>query len=107
MIVEPGFAERHDLGVLGALDQLGGRDVEFLVGMVRMGADGAEHLREFLGNGQHLGVFLHPRRNGHDAADAGRPRPRDDSLDLAGKIGKIEMAVAVDEHAHAAASGST
>ena len=78
--------------------------------LVRMGADRAEDVRKALGDREQLGVALHPGRDGDDAADAGRPRARHHAVELVGEVGKIEMAVAVDEHGAylgALASGST
>ena len=98
MVVEPRLPDRHHLGMARARDQLVGADVELLVGMVRMGADRAVDLREALGDGEHLGMPLDPRRDGDDARDAGRLRARHHGLVLAGEIGKIEMAMAVDQH---------
>ena len=71
VIVEPGFADRHHLGMARARDQVGGRDVELLVGVVRMGADRAADLGKPLGDRDELGVPLHPGRDRHHAADAG------------------------------------
>ena len=82
----------------GACDQLVGGDVELLVGVVRMGADRAVHVGKALGDGEHLGVPPDPRRDRDDAADAGRLRARHHGVELAGEIGKIEMAMAVDQH---------
>src|SRR5262249_35524120 len=80
-----------------APDQLIDGDVQLLVRMMRMGADRAVDVRKALGDGEHLGVAFDPRRDGDDARDAGRPRARNDGIELTGKIGKIEMAVAVDQ----------
>ena len=46
-------------------------------------------------------MLFHPRRDRDDAADAGRTGAADDGVKLAGKIRKIEMAMAVDQHGHA------
>ena len=46
VVVEPRLADRHHLGMAGARDQVGGADVELLVGVVRMGADRADTRRE-------------------------------------------------------------
>ena len=112
MIVEPGLADRHHLGMARALDQFRRADVELLVGMVRMGADRAEHLGKPLGDRQQIGLPAHPGRDRHHAADAGRPGARHHAVELVLEVGKVEMAVAVDQHgdqalALATASGST
>jgi hypothetical protein len=62
---------------------------------MRMGTDGAIDIVEALGNAEHLGMSFDSRRDGDNARNAGRPRARDHGIELAGEIGKIEMAVAV------------
>ena len=44
------------------------------------------------------GMLLHPGRDRHHAADAGRARARHHGVEFGGKIGKIEVAMAVDQH---------
>ena len=109
VVVEPGLAERHHLGVARARDEVAETDIEFLVGVVRMGADRAKHVRKTLGDRHHLAVPRDARRDRDQAADIGLARAADDGVKLGGKIGKIEMAVAVDQHGYCAArpSGST
>ena len=80
-----------------APDQLIDGDVKLLVRVMRMGADRTVDVRKALGDGEHLGMAFDPRRDGDHARDAGRPRARNDGIELTGKIGKIEMAVAVDQ----------
>ena len=92
------LSDRDHLGMARAPDQLIGGDVQLLVRMMRMGADRAVDIRKALGDGEHLGVAFDPRRDGDDTRDAGRPRARNHGIELAGEIGKIEMAVAVDQH---------
>jgi hypothetical protein len=72
VIVEAGFADRHDLGMLRARDQVVGRDVELLMGVMRMRADRAGHVGKALRDRQHLRMTLHAGRDRHHAADAGR-----------------------------------
>src|SRR5262252_7225507 len=98
MVIESSLSNRDHLGMARAPDQLIGGDVQLLVRMMRMRADRAVDIWKTLGDGEHLGVALDPRRDGDDARDAGRARARDHSIELAGEIGKIEMAVAVDQH---------
>ncbi len=63
VVIEPGLADRHDFRVPGNRCQRLGIDVEFFVRVVRMGADRAENVGEFLRDRQHLRVFLHARRD--------------------------------------------
>ena len=105
VIVEPGLADRHDLRMFRQRDQRLGVDVQFLMGVVRMGADRAENLRKFLCDRKHLRKFPHAGADGDHAADAGGAGARHHGVEFAGEIGKIEVAVAVDEHFQAFASG--
>ena len=98
VIIEPRLPDGHHLGMAGVCDQLVGRDVELLVGVVRMGADRAVNVGKALGDGEHLGMPLDPRGNRDDAADAGRLRARHHGIELARKVGEIEMTMAVDQH---------
>src|SRR3954453_12607928 len=91
-IVEPGFAERDDLGVLRQRNQLVRRDAVFLIGIMRMGADRAIDVVIALGDRQKLVQLFHPSRNGDHAADAGRSRPRHDPVEILRKIRKIQVA---------------
>src|SRR4029077_7576658 len=74
------------------------RDVELLVRVMRMRADRAGYVGESLRDRQHLRVALDARRDRHDAPDAGGLRACHHGVELGREIGKIEMAVAVDEH---------
>ncbi len=110
VIVEAGFADRHHLGMTRAGDEIGGRDVRLLMRAVGMGADRAIDLGKAFGDRQHLAVALHPRGNGDKAPDARRARARHDCVELVREVGKIEVAMAVDEHGGyvgALVSGST
>ena len=73
--------------------------MQLLMGVVRMGADRAEHVGKALGDRQHLGVARNPGRDRDHAGDAGRAGAVDHAVELGGEIGKIEMAMAVDQHA--------
>ena len=97
-IIEPGFAKRDDFGMLGQRDQFFGRNPVFLVGLVRMGADRAIDFRIFLRDREQCIEPLHPRRDRDDTPDAGRLGPRDNAVEVVGKVREIEMAMAVDEH---------
>ena len=98
MVVEPGFADCHGLGVPGQLHQVGDADVWLLVSVMRMGSDRAIDLRKALRDGEQPGAALHPRRDADHAADAGRQRARHQAVEVAGEILEIEMAMAVDQH---------
>ena len=84
VIVEPGLANCHHLRVTRAVDQLVGRHIELVLRVMRMGADGAIHIIEALGDAEHLGVAFDSRRDGDSASDSGRPRTRDYAIEFAG-----------------------
>ena len=98
MIVEPGLADRHHLGMTGQRHQFLDRDVWLLGGIMRMRADRAEHSVMRLDERDQLVEAPHPRRDRHHQADAGRPGAGENRLDVARKLGKIEMAMTVDQH---------
>ena len=79
-------------------DQVVHRDVELLMRMVRMGADRAIDIGKAFGDGEHLAVSLHARRNRHHAPDVRRTRTPNQGVQLAGEVGKIQMTVAIDQH---------
>src|SRR5262249_26264719 len=97
VVVKSGLSDRDHLGMARARDQLVDGDVELLVRVMRMGADRAVVIGKALGDGEHLGVAFDLGRDGDDARNAGRPRARNDGIELTGEIGKIEMAMAVDQ----------
>src|SRR4051794_17733214 len=91
-------------------DQFGCQNSIFLVGVVRMGADRAIDVRKPPGDVEQARQTPHPRRDGDDTPDPRGFGARDDAVEIIGKVGEIEMAVAVDEHGDPtvqAAVGST
>ena len=98
VVIEAGFADRHDFGMPRGRDQIGRGYVELFMGVMRMRADRAEHVGKALGDGEQFRLALHSRGNRDHALDPGGAGARDHGVKLRGKIGKIEMAMAVDEH---------
>ena len=98
MIVEPGFADCHRLGMPRECHQVGDREIEFLVGVMRMGPDRATDIGKAVRDGDEPISLLHASRDGDHAADAGRLGARHDAVEIAGEIVEIEMAMAVDQH---------
>ena len=98
VIVEPGFADRDDLGMLRAGRSGPRGDVLLLCALCGWVPTEQIDIGEALGDRQSTGEPPHPRRDRHHAADAGRARTPDDAVEVVGEIGKIEVAVAVDEH---------
>ena len=97
-IIEPRLAQRDDFRMLRQLDQFARGNAVFLIGLMRMGADRAIDVGKPLGYGEQPVEPLDPGRDRDDAADPGRLGARNDGVEILGKIRKVEMAVAVDEH---------
>ena len=96
--VEPGLADADDLGMARRLDQAVGRALPLLLRLVRMDADRAPDVVVALGDRAHLVELVEPRADGQHARDAGRAGAREHARLVAGKLGKVEMAMAVDQH---------
>ena len=75
-----------------------GRDVEFLVRMMRVGADRAVNLRVRLGYGDDLAEALHARAHGDEQPDIGRLGARQYLAANGREVREIEVAVVIDEH---------
>ena len=98
MVVEPRLADRHHLGMARQLDQLFDHNVGLLGGIVRMGADRAEHIVMGLDQAAQLVELADPRRDRHHQADPCRPGAVEQAVKIGAELRKIEMAVAVDQH---------
>jgi hypothetical protein len=96
VIIEPGFAERDHFGMPRAGDEFGGRDVQFLVGVMWVRTDGSIDVGEALGDGEEFGLARNARRDRDDAGDAGIAGASDDRVKLGGEVGKIEVTMAVN-----------
>ena len=71
VVVKSRFADANRFGMLGKSDEISDRNVKFLMGMVRMGSDGAEHIRVALGNAEQAIKFLDLRTYRDNEPDAG------------------------------------
>ena len=98
MIVEPRLADRHHLGMTRDLDQFLDHDIGLLGGIVRMRADRAEYIVMRLDDVFQFVEAMHARGDGHDQSDACRPRALEHGVEIGAEFGKIEMAMAVDQH---------
>ena len=96
--VEAGLADADHLGMARRLDQPVGRALPLLLGLVRMHADRAPDIGVALGDGRAPVELVEPRADGQHAGHAGRAGARQHARLVAGKLGKVEMAVAVDQH---------
>src|SRR5262249_35378672 len=86
VIVDAGFADRCRLGMLGRADDVIDRDVELLVGVVRMRSDRAEDITVSLRDRDEIGVTLDA---GRDRDHAPYPSPAcaaDDGVELAAEV---------------------
>ena len=102
VIVQAGFADRDHFRMPRMGDEVVGGHVEFLVRVVRMGADRAVHIGKSLGDRQYAGKALHAGRDRDHARQSGGAAARHDRVKLAGEVRKIQMAVTVDQHRHIA-----
>src|SRR4029078_8318691 len=97
-IIQPGFAEGDDLRVFGQINQFFGGNAVFLIGGFGRGAARAIDVRKSLGDGKQSGEPLHPGRDCDDAADPGALGAPDNGVEIIGEIGKVAMAMPIDEH---------
>ena len=87
------------IGSAAMRDKLVGGHVRLLGGVVRMRADRAVDALVALDASPSAPRNARTRVEMRDhRADAGRPRARDDRVAIGVEVGKVEMAVAVDEH---------
>src|SRR5207253_1971774 len=93
VIVEPRFSDRNHLAMTRVSDQIGDREVEFLVRVVRKPADRAIDARKALGDGEHLGIAPDPGRGRDQRSKPGRAGARDQAIKLARDIRTVPMAV--------------
>ena len=105
--VEAGLADADDLGMARRLDQAVGRALPLLLRLVRMNAHRAPDIGMAFGDRAHLVELVEPRADGQHAGHARAAGARQHARLVAGKLGKVEMAVAVDQHQLAAFAGST
>ena len=96
--IESRLADRHHFGMAGPLNQFGDPDVALLLRVMRMRADGAEHVGESIGEGDESPLLPHARGDRHHAAYVCGRRARHDRVEILAEIRKVEMAVTIDEH---------
>ncbi len=107
VVVEAGLADPDAFGMLGEPAHGGEIRRRLARRLVRMGSDGEEDAVVALGDLGEPRRLVDPRADGDHPLDARRrARALDDRVEFVGEIGKIEMAMAVDQR-HVAASGST
>lgn len=108
-VIQTRLADRHDLVVaLRQPHQIISRDIQFLGRAVGMRADRAEDRRIFFRDLQKFGQPAHPGRDRHHLADTRSMGAGDDIVALSLEIGKIQMAMGIDQHGcRLHASGAT
>src|SRR5258707_775270 len=106
MRVEPRLAERARLRVTRPRHQIGRRDVELLMGIVRVRAARTEHVGETLDDVDQLRVLGDPGRDRDDPADIGGARAPQHPCRRVGEAGGIEKAAACARMAWSLALGA-
>ena len=106
VVVEAGLADADAFRMRGEAAHGGEIRRRLARRLVRMRSDGEEDAVIALGDLDEPRRLVDPRADGDHPLDAGGARALDDRVEFVGEVGKIEMAVAVDEP-HVAASGST
>ncbi len=104
-IVEPGFPDRHHFLVFRQAAKLVSRHVRLLRSLMRVRTYRAGDLRIGLRNRTDLVEPPHARLDGDHVSDACFTGARHNGVALLREVRKIQVAVAVDEHATARASG--
>ncbi len=107
VVVEARLADADAFGMGGEAPHGGEVARRLSRRLVRMRADGEIDVVVSLRDLDQPLSRLDPRADGDHALDARRARARDDRVEFVGEVGKVEMAVAVDQPHGAGASGST
>ena len=107
VIVEPGLADADDLVRPGVFDEDFRRRRRLVIHIVGMDSDRAIEVVVGPRQGQHIRELGEPRADRLHDADAGLGGARQHPIDVVGELGKIEMAMAVDQHQPAPSSASS
>ena len=97
VIIEPRLADPDAFGMSGESAHGGEILGPLPRRLMRMRADGEEDVVVPLRDGDHACGLRHFGADGDHALDAGPPRALDDPIKVVGEVGKIEVAMAVDE----------
>jgi hypothetical protein len=97
IVVEPGFADRHDLGLPSERDQLIDR---WLAGILGVGvhADGGVEILVLAGKTQHVGKRSKIDADRERVRNAVRGHRVEHRRQLPCQLGKIQMTMGIDEH---------
>ena len=97
VIIEAGLADANAFGMSG--ERAHGVEILRVVPgrLMRMRADGEEHIVVTLRDRDHARALRHFGANGDHALDAGGAGALNNPVEVVGEIGKIEVAMAVDD----------
>src|SRR5690348_10704990 len=98
IIIQPGFANADHFGVAGFRQKRSSILEQFLFRLVRMHANAAPDIGESLRHGAHAWETRQLGADTEACPDTCGLGPRHHIADAAGIVGKIEMAMAVDQH---------
>ena len=99
VVVEARLADRHNLGMARQFDQFLDHDIELARQRdVRMGADRAEDVVMGFGDGAKRVKIAQLGRDAEHQPDIGVTGARQHAVEIGLELGKIEVAVTVDEH---------
>ncbi len=98
MEVEAGLADPDHARMRGEHAEFGRRRIGVIGGFVRMGADRAPDIVICLGNRAHCRKRVEPGADRQHRPDPSLSGAADHRLALGREIGKVEMAMAVDQH---------
>jgi hypothetical protein len=98
VIIKTGFADRHHFFGAAPRHQLGPRHVEFLMRVMWMRAERTINVGKAFRDREYLRVLPHARRDRHHPLDPSVAGARHHGIELVGKVGKIEVAMTIDQH---------
>ena len=99
--IQPGLADADHLGMRRHAHQVRGAHLRLLGHVVRMDPDRAPDPLVVLRQRANRVELGHPRADGLHGADARLGRTREHAVEVVAEVGKVQMAVAVDQHPHA------
>ena len=100
MKIEPGLADADNLRLRRhSLEQIFSREFILLRHMVRMNTNRTPNIRIFIHQCRYLLEFAQARADRLHGTDPGLCRARQNAVEILGEIFKIEVAMAIDQHA--------
>ena len=105
VVIKPGFADAHHLGMTGQRQQVVIAGHGFCCHAHRVGSGGVKHRRVGFGDGAHGGFVFQLGADGDHARDAGLHGAVDHIWQFILKIGKIKVTMAVGNGVNVAHAG--